>query len=191
MKTARYVRTEIKSNQLHPPTLWLTALLLATGLGTKADEIQTNVPAAKPAESAATEKGAPLPLHQIEGNGGIFCTLSAYIVNPPRNGEAVGRPSVGFAYVSLGHGQDLQALTLTESPFSRLELGYGYNNLNLGNLPLDVFQTTGGTLNLTETSVELHNRPMHLTLVTQRLVASLPLNTPPVGAICRPQESTG
>ncbi|MSU62027.1 MAG: methyltransferase domain-containing protein [Pedosphaera sp.] len=38
---------------------------------------------------------------------------------------------------------------------------------------------------------ELWNRPMHLTLVTQRLVASLPLNTPPVGAICRPQESTG
>jgi len=28
------------------------------------------------------EKGPPLPLHQIEGNGGIFATLSAYIVNP-------------------------------------------------------------------------------------------------------------
>ncbi|MSU20524.1 MAG: hypothetical protein EXS30_03935 [Pedosphaera sp.] len=38
---------------------------------------------------------------------------------------------------------------------------------------------------------QFDNRPMHLTLVTQRLVASLPLNTPPVGAICRPQESTG
>jgi hypothetical protein len=55
-------------------------------------------------------------LHQIEGNGGIFSTLSAYIVNPPRNGELLGRPSAGFSYVNIGHGDNLEALTLTESP---------------------------------------------------------------------------
>ena len=155
MKTIRYVRKEKISQLQNRPALCLTALLLATGLGVKAEETQTNAPAAKPVEKAAAEKGAPLPLHQIEGNGGIFSTLSAYIVNPPRNGEPVGRPAVGFAYVSLGHGQDLQALTVTESPFSRLELGYGFNNFNLGNLPLAVKQATG--LNLNESSVELHN----------------------------------
>ena len=155
MKTIRSVRKEKISQLQNRPALCLTALLLATGLGVKAEETQTNAPAAKPVEKAAAEKGAPLPLHQIEGNGGIFSTLSAYIVNPPRNGEPVGRPAVGFAYVSLGHGQDLQALTVTESPFSRLELGYGFNNFNLGNLPLAVKQATG--LNLNESSVELHN----------------------------------
>ena len=106
---------------------------------------------------AKAEKPPPLPLHQIEGNGGIFSTLSAYLVNPPRNGEPVGRPAVGFTYVSLGHGQDLEALTLTETPLSRLELGFAYNNLNLGNLPLDVYKATGGALTLSETSVNLYN----------------------------------
>jgi hypothetical protein len=129
----------------------LVAAAPATGISAE------TATAAAPAETAKTEKPAPLPLHQIEGNGGIFSTLSAYIVNPPRDGEAVGRPSVGFAYVSLGHGQDLEALTLTESPLSRLELGYGYNNFNLGNLPLDVYQKTSGALTLSESSVNLHN----------------------------------
>jgi hypothetical protein len=132
----------------------LVAAVPATGLSADVTTNETAT-AASPAAPATADKPAPLPLHQIEGNGGIFATLSAYIVNPPRNGEPVGRPSVGFAYVDLGHGQDLEALTLTESPLSRLELGYGYNNFNLGNLPLAVKQATG--LNLNESSVELHN----------------------------------
>ena len=76
----------------------LVAALPAKGLS---DEATTNATttAASSAAPAKADKPAPLPLHQIEGNGGIFSTLSAYIVNPPRDGEPVGRPSVGFAYV--------------------------------------------------------------------------------------------
>jgi len=51
----------------------------------------------------------PLPLHEIEGNGGVFSTLSAYLVNPPRNGEPIGRPSIGFGYINMGYGRDLGA----------------------------------------------------------------------------------
>jgi hypothetical protein len=158
MKTGQYVRKKRNELQRNRSTVWLAAFLVAAGWSVNAGQTQTNTP---PVESSAAaksdEKAPPLPLHQIEGNGGIFSTLSAYIVNPPRNGESVGRPAVGFSYVDLGHGQDLEALTLTESPWSRLELGYGYENFNLGNLPLDVYQKTGGALNLSETSVELHN----------------------------------
>jgi hypothetical protein len=137
--------------------LLFAALLLASAGGVRADDTTTNAAPANATPAAKSEKPPPLPLHQIEGNGGIFSTLSAYIVNPPRNGEPVGRPAVGFSFVDLGHGQDLEALTLTESPLSRLELGYGYNNFNLGNLPLAVSRATGGGLILSETSVELHN----------------------------------
>jgi len=151
MKTGQYVREHPHQQSRTHSTAWLAALLVAAGGSVNADTTQTNTPA------VTAEKPAPLPLHQIEGNGGIFSTLSAYIVNPPRNGEPIGRPAVGFSYVDLGHGQDLEALTLTESPLSRLELGYGYNNFNLGNLPLDVSRATGGGLILSETSVELHN----------------------------------
>jgi len=129
MKTVQNVRLPKKHLSSFGSALaaLLVAAVPATGLS--ADATTT---AAAP---ATAEKGNPLPLHQIEGNGGIFSTLSAYIVNPPRNGEAVGRPSVGFAHVSLGYDKNLEALTITESPFKRLELGYGWDYLNLGDLP--------------------------------------------------------
>ena len=85
----------------------------------------------------------PLPLHEIEGNGGVFSTLSAYLVNPPRNGEPVGRPSVGFGYINIGYGRDLVALTVTETPWERLELGFGYDLLNLGDLPTAIMRRHG------------------------------------------------
>jgi hypothetical protein len=125
----------------------------------RADDAQ---PAAQSASQTNADKPAPLPLHQIEGNGGIFSTLSAYIVNPPRDGEPVGRPSVGFGYVNLGSDKNLEALTITESPFKRLELGYGWDHLGLGDLPLALrdFQPAPGKFplaNYHQDEVQLHN----------------------------------
>jgi hypothetical protein len=150
MKINLFVRV-IKSIQNRRPRLVLlfAALLLASAGGVRADEPTTNAPPANASASAKSEKPPPLPLHQIEGNGGIFATLSAYIVNPPRNGEPIGRPSVGFAYVNLGHEVNLEAFTITESPFKRLELGYGWDRLGLGDLPQ--------VLGIPADEVQLHN----------------------------------
>ena len=150
MKINLFVRA-IKSIQNRRPRLALlfAALLLASAGGVRADEPTTNAPPANASTSAKSEKPPPLPLHQIEGNGGIFATLSAYIVNPPRNGEPIGRPSVGFAYVNLGHEVNLEAFTITESPFKRLELGYGWDRLGLGDLPQ--------VLGIPADEVQLHN----------------------------------
>jgi hypothetical protein len=157
MKTGQPVR--IKSVQAHKRvrhTIFLAALLFAAARSVNADESPTNPPPAQPPPVAkVTDKGPPLPLHQIEGNGGIFATLSAYIVNPPRNGEPIGRPAVGFAYVNLGSDKNLEALTFTESPFSRLELGYGWDHLGLGNLPLAL--RNAGLVNYHQDEVQLHN----------------------------------
>ena len=136
MKTGRYVLEKHNKQNRNRSVAWLAAFLVAAGWSVNADQTQTNAPPAQPTAAKSDDKGPPLPLHQIEGNGGIFATLSAYIVNPPRNGEPVGRPSVGFAYVNLGSDKNLEALTLTESPLSRLELGYGWDHLGLGDLPL-------------------------------------------------------
>src|ERR1019366_6286701 len=108
------------------------AMLIATAPAGRLAAPDTN------AAAAQTENPPPLPLHQSEGNGGIFSTLSAYLVNPPRDGELVGRPAVGFAYINLGNGQNLEAFTLTETPWKRLELGFGYQNFELGDLPTDI-----------------------------------------------------
>ena len=155
MKNSQHIRKG-KYNKRSRSTVWLAALLVAAGWSVNADENQTNAPPAQPPPAAKSdEKGAPLPLHQIEGNGGIFATLSAYIVNPPRNGEPIGRPSIGFAYVNLGHEQNLEAFTVTESPFKRLELGYGWDHLGLGDLPLAL--RNAGIVNYHQDEVQLHN----------------------------------
>jgi len=132
----------------------LATLLVATVSATSvyADDAAT---VAKTNTPAGAEKAPPLPLHQIEGNGGIFSTLSAYIVNPPRDGEPVGRPSVGFAHVNLGFDKNLEALTITESPLKRLELGYGWDYLGLGDLPQAL--RNAGIVNYHQDQVQLHN----------------------------------
>ncbi len=140
----------------------LTGQIASFAPSALADDTNATETAAKP---APTEKGPPLPLHQIEGNGGIFSTLSAYLVNPPRNGELVGRPSAGFAYVNIGHGQNLEALTLTETPWKRLELGYGWDRLGLGDLPLAIRNATSVTLSTSE--VQLHNFNARLQLLKE------------------------
>jgi len=156
MKTGQNYRLHEKGPAHFSPAL--AALLVAAAPATVLHaDVATNdtATAAAPAVAAPAEKPAPLPLHQIEGSGGIFSTLSAYIVNPPRNGEAVGRPSVGFAFVDIGHGVDLEALTITESPFKRVELGYGWDNLSLGDLPLAL--RNAGIVNYHADQVQLHN----------------------------------
>jgi hypothetical protein len=159
MKNRPFVRTTTSPNHdsVRRPALWITLLLAGASVASLNAE-DASPPPVQPAVAVKAEKGPPFPLHQIEGNGGIFSTLSAYIVNPPRDGEPVGRPSVGFSYVNIGHEQNLEALTLTESPFKRLELGYGWNRLGLGDLPLALdraLSAGGGYTGPNE--VQLHN----------------------------------
>jgi len=146
------------------PAFYLTTLLLAAGLPALAEDAQssTNAATADTTTAKPADKGDPLPLHQIEGSGGIFSTLSAYIVNPPRNNELIGRPAVGFAFVDLGHDVDLEAITVTESPLKRLELGYGWNHLSLGNLPSALGSGYHGP-----DAVQLHNFNARFQLITE------------------------
>lgn len=97
--------------------------------------VDVSVPDSKKIKDVAESdaKPAPLPLHQFEGSGGLVTTLSAYIVNPQRAGQTVGLPAVGFGFLAMGHGKDLAATTLTWSPISRMELGYAWDHLSLGN----------------------------------------------------------
>ena len=147
-------------HQHHVPVRILLAavVLSAAPLASKADEATNAAP-------AKAEKPPPLPLHQIEGNGGIFSTLSAYLVNPPRDGEPVGRPAAGFSFVDLGYGRELYALTATETPWKRLELGFGYENFNLGDLPQDILHQTG--LNVSDQTVSMFNANARLQILKE------------------------
>jgi hypothetical protein len=149
MKTTLFIgiRKSVMNRQTQLASL-VAAMLVVAAPADRLAAQETN------AATAKAEKPPPLPLHQIEGNGGIFSTLSAYLVNPPRDGELVGRPAVGFSYINLGHGQDLEAFTLTETPWKRLELGFGYENFELGDLPTDIAHSGGPAIN---NSVSVYN----------------------------------
>lgn len=99
-------------------------------------------------------KGPPLPFHTIEGYGGGAITPMAYLVNPPRKGDLLGLPAVAFSNVIAGQ-KNLQALTITENLFGRIELGHGLDRLGLGTLPGDIQDATG--VDIGRNDVWLHN----------------------------------
>lgn len=115
---------------------------------------------------AAQDEPPPLPLHGFEGSGGIFSTYSAYLTNPStKSGQIFGLPSVAGIYVNFGHGRALEAVTLTETLWDRLELGYAWNQFDLGDLPEDTFKATG--LVIQDDYVELHNFNARLALLKE------------------------
>ena len=81
---------------------------------------------------AAEEGGVPFPLHTIEGTGGVILVPTAYLANPAAEG-AVGLPAFGAYFANLDH-KNLSTFSITETLWSRVELGYAYNNLQLGEL---------------------------------------------------------
>lgn len=89
------------------------------------------------------EKGPPLPLHTIDGTSGHFSVPSAYVTNPAPEGQVFGYPSVGATNVNLGHGKALAAVTVTETLWDRVELGYGFDNFNVGDTYEAIGDATG------------------------------------------------
>ena len=86
--------------------------------------------------------GQPLPLHNIEGNSGVFITSTAYLANPPEEGEVFGKPSFSTSAI-FGREKDLQSFAVTENLWGRIELGYAYERFGLGDWPNDVKTATG------------------------------------------------
>jgi len=86
--------------------LLVVVVLAAVPLPSTADDATNSVP-------AKAEKPPPLPLHQIEGNGGSFSTLSAYIVDPARDGEPVGSLRYGVVQIVV-HDAHVTQIEKTE-----------------------------------------------------------------------------
>ncbi|MCF6355789.1 MAG: DUF3034 family protein [Candidatus Polarisedimenticolaceae bacterium] len=97
----------------------------------------------------------PLPLHSVEGFGGILITGSAWLVNPAEDDSLFGLPSMGATFANLGNGRNLEAYTLTETIGGRVELGYAFNRLDLGDLDTDIM--AAALPDIKEDNVELHH----------------------------------
>lgn len=97
--------------------------------------------ASKETGPVATEKAPPLPIHTIEGVGGLVITPIAYLVNPGPEGTIFGLPSMSTTYVKAGR-KNLEAAAITETLFGRVELGYSASRMGIGSLVDDVKQVT-------------------------------------------------
>jgi hypothetical protein len=107
----------------------------------------------------------PLPLQNVEGFGGILITGSVYLINPSEEGKVFGLPSGGVTYANIGHGKHLEAFTVSETLWNRLELGYALNHFDLGDLPRDIRAATG--INTINDSVYMHNFNARLQLLKE------------------------
>lgn len=115
-------------------------------------------PAEEPAEEAA--EGPCLPLITIEGSGGQFAVMTAYITNPAKPGEVFGKPSVNFIHVDLNHGKHLESFAITETLWDRVELGYAFTTFDVGDTFEDfnsLLTGLGAPATLNGHSVRMHN----------------------------------
>jgi hypothetical protein len=128
------------------------------------------LPAAKAADE---DKAPPLPFHSIEGYGGGAITPMAYLVNPGPQDCVFGKPAAALTVGNLGDKQ-LEAITVTETLWGRVELGYGADRASLGDLPSDIYESTD--MDIETGSVWLHNFNVRFLLVKENTcLAGLPL----------------
>jgi len=115
-------------------------------------------------DEAEAGDGPPLPLHTIEGVGGIVLTPMAYLVNPGPPGTVIGKPAVAAHWALLG-GKDLEAITFTWTLWRRLELGYAFNRLGLDDFGDDVRAATG--LDIRTNDILLHHFNARLNVIEE------------------------
>ena len=92
--------------------------------------------------SGTVSAGPPLPTHNVEGNSGVFITSTAYLVNPPEEGEVFGLPSFSTSFAAIGE-KDFESFAVTENILGKIELGYALERLGLGDWPADVKTASG------------------------------------------------
>lgn len=107
----------------------------------------------------------PLPLHGVEGYGGIASTYSAYLVNPSGKGHFFGKPALGVGSLITSDGRFFGFATATETIGDRIELGYGYNYLTHSDLHSDIEKATN--IELSEDVVQMHNFNFRLALLKE------------------------
>ena len=126
--------------------------------------------AAKEACDCKPEKGAPLPLHNVEGCSGIFITSTAYMCNPPSKDKWFGLPTVEGHYANLSDGKFLTSTTLTENILGRIETGFAWEHFDLGHLPRKLTAATG--LKVDRDAVDMLNANLRGMLVKEGEYAS-------------------
>lgn len=106
----------------------------------------------------------PLPFHTTEGYGGGGITPMAYLVNPGPKDQIFGAPSFAVTAAWM-RDKNLQAITMSETLFGRLELSYGLDRFCIGSLHEDI--RTATKVELDRDTVYLNNFNLRALLVEE------------------------
>lgn len=98
--------------------------------------------AAEPEKPAPKPAAPPLPLLSLEGFSGVYLTDTALLANAPAGDSPIGKPCFAFSAVKIGH-KDLESFSATINVLKRIEFGYSFQRLGLGDFPHDVKKATG------------------------------------------------
>jgi hypothetical protein len=110
--------------------------------------------AAKAAPAPGVHCPPPLPLYNVEGQGGTLLVPMAYLINCEAPGTKVGMPTAGYTFVRAGT-KTVQEVHVSETFYRRIEINYTLGTLNLGDFPRDVRRATGVDIGFEH--VVLHN----------------------------------
>ena len=83
----------------------------------------------------------PLPLFNIEGQGGTLLVPMAYLINCESPGTTIGMPTAGYTFVRAGT-KTVQEVHIAQTFYRRIEIGYTMGTLDLGDFPRDVRRAT-------------------------------------------------
>ncbi|MHC5035437.1 MAG: DUF3034 family protein [Planctomycetota bacterium] len=117
------------------------------------------------AEAAPAAKPPPLPLHTIEGVGGLVLTPTALLVNPGPPGTVIGKPAVSLQFGMVGD-KDLEAAAITWTLWQRVELGYAFNRLGLDDFENDLQKLIPGA-DVGTHDVQLHHFNVRVNLIQE------------------------
>jgi hypothetical protein len=98
--------------------------------------------------------GPPLPLYNVDGQGGTLLVPMAYLINCESPGTVVGMPTAGYTFVAAGT-KTVEEVHLSQTYFRRIEFNYTMGTLQLGDFPRDVRRATGVDIGFDD--VVLHN----------------------------------
>ena len=83
----------------------------------------------------------PLPLYNVEGQGGTLLVPMAYLINCESPGTTIGMPTAGYTFVRAGT-KTVQEVHIAQTFYRRIEIGYTMGTLDLGDFPRDVRRAT-------------------------------------------------
>ncbi len=90
-------------------------------------------------------KGPALPLHTLEGTGGILITPVAYLSNPGPKDEIFGLPAASATYINARE-KNVESLAVSEVLIQRVELSFAVSRFGVGTLPRAIRDAGAGDI---------------------------------------------